>query len=164
MAKEQKPFLLGLTGSIGMGKSTVSSMFRETGVPVFDADQVVHRLYSQGGGAVHLIGEHFPQAIVDQAVDRQQLSKCVVGNKEALKQLEGIVHPLVSDERRKWLLIKSKDGGHPVLLLDIPLLFETGAEHMVDAVAVVSAPLDLQYARVLARPGMTKVQRRWKQS
>ncbi|CAL8467014.1 g6550 [Coccomyxa elongata] len=151
-----EPFLLGLTGSIGMGKSTVSHMFMEEGIPVFDADQVVHRLYSEGGDAVPLIGKHFPEAVVDGAVDRQQLGKYVVGNQVALKELEDIVHPLVSRERQKWLLQMQEEGGHSVLLLDIPLLFETAAEDMVDGVAVVSAPSEMQQARVLARPGMTE--------
>ncbi|CAL5225480.1 g8304 [Coccomyxa viridis] len=150
------PLLLGLTGSIGMGKSTVSNMFRDQGVPVFDADEAVHHMYSKGGKAVEPIRAAFPDAVVDGAVYRPQLSKAVLGNKAALKQLEGLVHPLVYSERRQWLQQHASEGRHSVLVLDIPLLYETDAEGMVDAVAVVSAPEPVQRERVLARPGMTE--------
>lgn len=145
---------LGLTGSIGMGKTTVAAMFRDMGVPVFDADAAVHRLYARGGAAVAPVREAFPGAVVDDAVDRDRLSHLVLGDTAALKRLEGIVHPLVGQERQRFLE-EAEASGAAFVVLDIPLLFETGGEDRVDATAVVSAPAEAQEARVLQRPGMT---------
>ncbi|MFC3226066.1 dephospho-CoA kinase [Marinibaculum pumilum] len=146
---------LGLTGSIGMGKSTVAAMFRDLGVPVFDADAAVHALYARGGAAVAPMQEAFPDAVVDGAVDRQRLAPLVLGDAAALKRLEGIVHPLVGQMRQRFLA-EAEAAGAPFVVLDIPLLFETGGEKNVDASAVVSAPAEAQRERVLARPGMTE--------
>ena len=145
--------LIGLTGSIGMGKSETARMFRELGVPVYDADAAVHELYGKGGKAVEPIGEVFPQAIVDGAVDRKALSQCVVGLPDEMKKLESIVHPLVGEVQLDFLK-KSASDGHEMVVLDIPLLYETGGESRVDVVVVVSAPYHLQKERVLARPDM----------
>jgi len=145
-------FVLGLTGSVGMGKSTAAGFFAEEGVPVHDADAAVHRLYA--GEAAPLIEAAFPGTTVDGAVDRNRLAQRVLGDPAALKRLEAIVHPLVRASERRFL--KEAEGrGDKVALLDIPLLFETGGEERVDAVVVVSAPPDVQRARVLERPGMT---------
>jgi len=146
---------LGLTGSIGMGKSTVAAMFRDLGVPVFDADAAVHRLYARGGAAVEPLRAAFPAAIVKDAVDRERLSRLVLGDSAALKRLEGIVHPLVGVERARFL-DEARAAGAPFVVLDIPLLFETGGQDRVDAVVVVSAPAQMQAERVLKRPGMTR--------
>ena len=148
----KRPLVLGLTGGIGMGKSTVAAMFRDLGVPVHDADATVHRLYAPGGGAVGAVGAAFPGAVRDGAVDRPALSALVVGRPEAMKRLEAIVHPLVRAEEERFLA-SHRDA--PLVVLDIPLLFETGGDARVDRVAVVSAPEDVRRARVLARPGMT---------
>ncbi|NIJ42262.1 dephospho-CoA kinase [Parvibaculum indicum] len=145
--------LIGLTGSIGMGKSETARMFRDLGVPVYDADAAVHELYGKGGKAVDPIGEVFPEAIVDGAVDRKALSRCVVGLPDEMKKLEAIVHPLVGEAQLDFLK-RSMDEGHEMVVLDIPLLYETGGESRVDVVVVVSAPYDLQKERVLARPDM----------
>jgi dephospho-CoA kinase len=147
-------FLLGLTGSIGMGKSETARMFRAEGVPVYDADAAVHALYEAGGAAVEPIGKAFPAAIVDGRVDRTRLAAQTLGNDAAVKQLEAIVHPLVGKAQMDFLLAAERDHA-PLVVLDVPLLFETGGEKRVDAVAVVSAPADVQRARVLARPGMS---------
>jgi dephospho-CoA kinase len=149
------PFVLGLTGSIGMGKSTVALMFKELAVDVLDSDAVVHDLYAAGGAAVPLIEAAFP-GVVDQngGVSRPLLSARVVGNPAALKHLESIVHPLVSEEKRRFVAAAAQRGDS-LVVLDVPLLFETGVEAACDAVAVVSAPLDVQRARVLDRPGMS---------
>lgn len=144
--------VLGLTGSIGMGKSTTSQFFREAGIPVHDADAVVHRLYS--GAAAPLIEAAFSGVTVDGTVDRTRLGAAVLGKPEALGKLEGIVHPLVQAEKTAFLA-RCRAAGDQLAVLDIPLLFETGGEAAVDAVVVVSAPADVQRARVLARPGMT---------
>jgi len=141
--------LLGLTGSIGMGKSTTASLFREAGVPVHDADRAVHRLYR--GAAAGPIEAAFPGATRDGAVDRALLGARVLGDDAAMRRLEAIVHPLVRDAERAFL---SAAGLARVVLLDIPLLFETGGEKRVDAIVVVTAPAEVQRARVLARPGM----------
>jgi dephospho-CoA kinase len=146
--------LLGLTGSIGMGKSTVAQMFRDEGAPVYDADAAVHALYADGGAAVGPVGAAFPEAIVEGAVDRERLSKLVLNDADALKRLEGIVHPLVGAAQMQFL-DDARRAGAPVVVLDIPLLYEKGGEKRVDVVAVVSAPADVQRTRVLARPGMT---------
>ena len=145
--------LIGLTGSIGMGKSETARMFRELGVPVYDADAAVHELYGKGGKAVAPIGEAFPDAVVDGAVDRKALSRCVVGLPDEMKKLEAIVHPLVGQVQIDFLKQAAADG-HEMVVLDIPLLYETGGESRVDVVVEVSAPYDLQKQRVLARPDM----------
>ncbi|GIL51387.1 hypothetical protein Vafri_7384 [Volvox africanus] len=155
----RKTFVLGLTGSIGMGKSAVSDMFRDEGVPVWDADATVHALYGRGGAAVPLVGAAFPDVVIDGAVDRAALSAKVVGNEVAIKQLEAIVHPLVAQSRVDFLE-QVQLQRQPLAVLDIPLLFETGGpgprRHGTDAVAVVSAPVEVQRVRVLSRPGMTE--------
>ncbi|WP_439572281.1 dephospho-CoA kinase [Phreatobacter sp.] len=145
--------VLGLTGSIGMGKSTTARFFRELGIPVHDADAAVHRLYA--GEAVPLIEAAFPGTTAGGRVDRDRLGAAVIGNPEALKRLEAIVHPLVGKAERE-VRTRAAAAGHQLLVLDIPLLFETGGEARVDAVAVVSAPKSVQRERVLARPGMTE--------
>lgn len=144
--------VLGLTGSIGMGKSTTAEMFRRAGVAVHDSDEAVHRLYA--GAAAPLIEAAFPGVVVDGAVDRQRLSEHVIGKPEALKRLEQIIHPLVRRDADAFL-DQQRRSGAAVAVLDIPLLFETGGRERVDRVVVVSAPADIQRQRVLARPGMT---------
>ena len=144
--------ILGLTGSIGMGKTTASNMFADAGVPVYSADDAVHRLYA--GRAAPLIEAAFPGTVVDGTVDRTKLSSAALGKPEALKKLESIIHPLVHEEEAAFLAQARADGAD-IALIDIPLLFETGGESRVDKVAVVSAPADIQRERVLARPGMT---------
>jgi dephospho-CoA kinase len=144
---------VGLTGSIGMGKSTTAAMFAAEGVPVYDADAEVHALYAKGGAAVAPLEAAFPGVVVDGAVDRAKLSHHVVGKPDALKRLEAIVHPLVG-ESRVGFFQDAVAKGADIVILDIPLLFETGGEKRMDAVVVVSAPADLQRERVLARPGM----------
>jgi dephospho-CoA kinase len=146
-----KPFVIGLTGSIGMGKSETAKLFAAEGVPVHDADAVIAQLYGKGGGAVAVIAREFPGAVQDGAVDRTRLSRLVVNNDTALKKLEALVHPLVAAERQDFL----RNTNAPMVLFDVPLLFETGADAEADAVVVVSAPEAVQRARVLARPGMT---------
>jgi dephospho-CoA kinase len=149
----QKPFVLCLTGSLGMGKSTAAKFFAEEGVPVHDSDAVVHALYE--GEAVAAIEAAFPGTTVGGKVDRGKLAAKVVNDKAALARLEAIVHPLVGQAREKFLA-DAQARGVPVVLLDIPLLFEIGNECNCDAVVVVSAPADVQRARALARPGMTE--------
>ncbi len=144
--------VLGLTGSIGMGKTTAARFFAEEGVPVLDADAVVHQLYD--GEAVAAIEDAFPGTSRDGRVDREELSRRVVGNPEALKQLEAIVHPLVRAAQARFLADAERSGAS-VAVLDVPLLFETGGDRRVDAVVVVSAPADVQRARTLDRAGMT---------
>ena len=144
--------VLGLTGSVGMGKSATAKMFADEGVPVFDADAAVHRLYE--GEAAPLIAEAFPGTVSAGRVDRERLSRAVVGNNEAFAKLEAIIHPLVRGAREKFLAA-AKAKGAAVAVLDIPLLFETGGEREVDKTVVVSAPHPVQKERVLARPGMT---------
>lgn len=146
--------ILGLTGSIGHGKSTVASMFAHEGVPVFDADATVHRLLGKGGEAVPLIAEVFPDAVVDGAVDRRRLGAAVFDNPPALRQLEAIIHPLVHGRERRFLAECARRRV-PLAVLDIPLLFETGGDRRCDYVAVVSAPEPVQTRRVLRREGMT---------
>ena len=145
--------ILGLTGSIGMGKSTTSLMFVAEGVPVYDSDAAVHALYAQGGAAVGPVEAAFPGVVVDGAIDRARLSQRVVGEPEALKALEAIVHPLVGADRAGFFAAAA-EAGADIVVLDVPLLYETGGDRKVDKVAVVSAPADLQRQRVLARPGM----------
>ncbi len=144
--------ILGLTGSVGMGKSTTAQMFVDEGVPMFDADAAVHLLYK--GEAAPLIEREFPGTTKNGTVDREKLSAQVVGNPEALSRLEKLVHPLVGKLRAKFMQDAEKEGTKAVLL-DIPLLFETGDPSKFHAVIVVSAPEDVQRERVLARPGMT---------
>ena len=145
--------ILGLTGSIGMGKSTTAAMFREAGIPVFDADAAVHALYR--GGAVAPLEEAFPGVVRDGAGDRELLRQRVLDDAAVRRRLEAIVHPLVQRERETFL-DAARQAGARLVVLDIPLLFETGGEAAVDAVAVVTAPEPVQKARVLARPGMTE--------
>ena len=145
--------LIGLTGSIGMGKSETAKMFRDEGVPVYDADAAVHKLYEKGGKAVEPLRAAFPSAIVDDAVDRKALSRAVIGMPDEMKKLEAIVHPLVGEAQIEFLRA-NMEAGHEIAVLDIPLLYETGGETRVDVVVVVSAPYDIQKTRVLARPDM----------
>ena len=144
--------ILGLTGSIGMGKTTAANMFADVGVPVYSADDAVHQLYS--GRAAPLIEAAFPGTVVDGTVDRTKLSAAVLGKPDALKKLESIIHPLVHEEEKAFLA-HARANGAEIVLIDIPLLFETGGESRVDKVAVVSAPAEIQRERVLSRPGMT---------
>jgi dephospho-CoA kinase len=150
-----KPFLLGLTGSIGMGKSTAAGFFREAGVPVWDADEAVHRLYAKGGAAGAAIAGLHPAAVRDGAVDREALKEWIANDRSALRQIEAVVHPLVAADRAAFV---AADAGADLVLLDIPLLYETGAEAGLDGVVVVSAPAEVQRERVLRRPGMTAAQ------
>jgi dephospho-CoA kinase len=145
--------VLGLTGSIGMGKSTTAKLFADEGVPVHDADATVHRLYS--GEAVPLVEAAFPGTARDGAVDRKELGRRVIGDPEALARLESIVHPLVREAERRFL-DDARASGAKIAVLDIPLLFETGRDSEVDAVVVVSAGAEEQRRRVLERPGMTE--------
>jgi dephospho-CoA kinase len=152
-APGKKPFVLGLTGSIGMGKSATAAMFSARGVPVHDSDAAVHALYGPGGAAAQAIGAAFPGTLTPEGgVDRPALREAVLGEPEQLRRLEGIVHPLVGAEARAFL---ARHADAPLVVLDIPLLFETGGEARCDAVLVVTAPPEVQRARVLARPGMT---------
>jgi dephospho-CoA kinase len=144
--------VLGLTGSIGMGKSTVTAMFAAEGVPVFDADEVVHRLQGAEGTLVREIERHFPGSTGAQGVDRTALAEAVLADPQALRQLERLIHPAVAAERAAFL---EAQAGAALVVLDIPLLFETGGDEAVDKVAVVSAPEPIQRERVLARPGMS---------
>lgn len=147
--------IVGLTGSIGMGKSTAVRFVRRAGVPVYDADAAVHAIYKRGGAAVKPIGELFPDAIVDGAVDRARLSALVLNDAAAIRRLEGIVHPLVRAIQERFLRTMARQRV-PVVVMDIPLLFETGGDARCDAVIVVSAPAAVQRRRVLSRPGMTE--------
>jgi len=145
--------VLGLTGSIGMGKSTTARMFVDEGAPVYDSDAAVHALYASGGAAVAPVEAAFPGVVVDGAIDRARLSAAVMGDSEALARLESIVHPLVGAHRIGFFEAARAQGAD-VVVLDIPLLYETGGDRTVDKVVVVSAPADVQRQRVLARPGM----------
>jgi dephospho-CoA kinase len=146
--------LLGLTGSIGMGKSTAAAMVRRLGVPVHDADAEVHRLYARDAAAVAAIGDAFPGSVRDGRIDRQALGAQVIGRPDALRRLERIVHPRLEGRRRRFLEQAARRR-RPVVVLDVPLLFETGGERRVDRTVVVTAPAFLQRQRVLRRPGMT---------
>ena len=146
--------LIGLTGSIGMGKSTTAAMFREAGIPVYDADAAVHRAYDVGGAAVGPVGEAFEGVVRDGRVDREELRKRVLGNPEALKVLNGIVHPIVGADRGTFFA-DAEAAGADMVILDIPLIYETGGERNMHKVIVVSAPAEMQRERVLAREGMT---------
>ena len=147
-----RPLILGLTGSIGMGKSTVATMFADDDVPVFDADAMVHRLQGPGGRVVAAIEAAFPGTTSDRGVDRAKLSAFVLGNDDAMRRLEGIVHPAVAEERAAFL---AANADAPFVVFDVPLLFETGGDAHVDRIAVVSAAPEVQRARTLTRPGMT---------
>jgi dephospho-CoA kinase len=149
---ENQPFVLCLTGSLGMGKSTAAGFFAEAGVPVHDSDAVVHALYE--GEAVPLIEQAFPGSTVDGKVDRNRLAAMVLNDGPALVRLEAIVHPLVFAAREKFLA-EASARGVPVVVLDVPLLFEVAADRHCDAVAVVSAPAEVQRERAFKRPGMT---------
>lgn len=146
-------FILGLTGSIGMGKSTTANMFRELGVPVWDADEAVHRLYAKDGAAVDPISALFPSALEDGAINREALRKALQSMRDGLDRLEAIVHPLVAGDRENFI---RENKGKPLIVLDIPLLLEGDGQNRVDGVAVVSTDIKTQQARVLARPGMTE--------
>lgn len=146
------PLILGLTGSIGMGKSTVAQMFRDEGVPVFDADATVHTLQGPGGALIGAIEAAFPGTTGPGGVDRPALSARVLGDDAAMARLESIVHPAVGAARSAFM---AEHEDAPLVVLDIPLLFETGGDNRVDQVVVVSAAESVQRARVLARPGMT---------
>lgn len=147
--------VLGLTGSIGMGKSTTTAMFAEEGALVWNADEAVHRLYAPGGAAVAPVAEAFPGSVVEGAVDRDRLAAALGRDAAAFRRLESIVHPLVLRGRLKDLAA-AEARGVKLAVLDIPLLFETGGDAAVDAVVVVTAPAEVQAGRVLARPGMTR--------
>ena len=148
-------YLIGLTGSIGMGKTQTAALFEEEGVPRYDADAAVHGLYEAGGAAVGQIGEMFPEAVRDGAVDRAALGRIVLTDGAKLAALEKMVHPLAGATQVEFLNAQMAAGATHVLL-DVPLLFETGGHEFVDCVVVVSAPPDIQRARVLERPGMTE--------
>jgi dephospho-CoA kinase len=150
----QRPYLVGLTGSIGMGKTETAKMFARLGIPVYDADAAVHRLYEPGGAAVDTIAREFPGTVREGRVDRVALTERIRGEGDGLQRLERIVHPLVGQAQRQFLDRAVADGAEMVVL-DIPLLFETGSHARMDAVVVVSAPEDVQRARVLNRSGMT---------
>lgn len=147
--------VLGLTGSIGMGKSTTTAMFAEAAALVWNADEAVHRLYAKGGAAVEPVGEAFPGVVQDGAVDRTRLAEALGRDGEAFRRLEAIVHPLVLKGRLEDLAA-AEARGVKLAVLDIPLLFETGGDAAVDAVVVVTAPAAVQAQRVMARPGMTR--------
>lgn len=150
---EKRPLILGLTGSIAMGKSTVAQMFRDCGVPVFDADAEVRDMQGEDGELLPAIEAAFPGSTGPEGVDRQQLGALVFGNAEALADLEAIVHPAVAAKRQAFL---EENATAPLVVFDIPLLFEKGGSEQVDAIAVVSAPPEVQRERVLARDGMTE--------
>lgn len=147
--------LIGLTGSIGMGKSTTAQMFADEGVPVWDADAAVHRLYSKGGKAVPEIARAMPDAIVDGAVSRDRLKQILQSDPKMYARLESIVHPLVAKDREEF---RATHDGAPFVLFDIPLLFETDADEWLDVTICVTAPPAVQKTRVLSRPGMTEDQ------
>ena len=150
--RSQQPFILGLTGSIGMGKSTAANMFRRQGVPVFDADAEVHRLQGPGGALVSAIEARFPGTTGPHGVDRTKLGPMVLGKPAELKALEQIVHPAVARSQKAFI---AKNRSRPFIILDIPLLFEKGGWRRVGAIAVVSAPIWIQGKRVMRRRGMT---------
>jgi dephospho-CoA kinase len=146
--------VLGLTGGIGMGKSTAAAAFRRARIPVFDADAAVHRMQSHGGRAVRAIEAAFPGTVRDGAVDRQALRQAVFGRREALARLEGILHPMVEEDERAFVA-RARRRGCRAVVLDIPLLFETAGDRRVDRVVVVSAPRDIQMHRIRARRRMS---------
>ncbi len=148
-----RPFVLGLTGSIGMGKSTTAAMFREAGVPVWDADAAVHALYAPGGAAVAKVAGLVPEAVVAGAVDRPRLREALERDPALFPRLEAAVHPLVAEDRRRFQ--RAARGGD-ILVLDVPLLYERGIDRDCDGVAVVSASAETQMKRLLARPGLDR--------
>ncbi len=147
--------IIGLTGSIGMGKSTVAEMLREMGLPIWGADDAVHEVFKKGGAAVGPVGEAFPGTVKRGAVDRELLGRAVSAEPKMLRRLEKIVHPLIQKSRREFLK-DAKAAGKKAAVLEIPLLFETGGERQCDAVLCVSAPAAMQRKRVLARKKMTE--------
>ena len=147
-------FRLGLTGSIGMGKSTTAQMFADAGLPVWDADAAVHRLYAKGGAAVPVLTEAMPSVVVDGEVSRDKIKERIAIDPTALAWIERFVHPLVAADRA----IFAEQSKAPITVFDVPLLYETGSDRFMDAVAVVTCPPEVQAARVLARPGMTQAQ------
>lgn len=153
--KKGKLWVIGLTGSIGMGKSTVARMFARLGVPVCDSDILVHKLLATGGAAVERVALRFPATRSENGIDRTALGKEVFGNPQALKELEAILHPLVRSGQQRFIR-KQAELGRKAVVLDIPLLFETSAEKRCDKVVVVHAPEFIQRQRVLIRPGMTR--------
>jgi dephospho-CoA kinase len=148
---------LGLTGGMGMGKSTAAAVFRRARIPVFDADAAVHRLQARGGQALPAIAAAFPGTVTGGVLNRAKLRDAVLSNPAALHRLEAILHPLVRAQQRRFLA-RARAAGQPIAVLDIPLLFETGGDRLVDVVLVVSAPPDVQRARVRARRSMTNAQ------
>ncbi len=148
------PFRLGLTGSIGMGKSTTAGFFADAGLPVWDADAAVHRLYAAGGAAIAPLSALWPEVVMNRMIDRHILKSIIAADPTALSRIEQIVHPLVAQDRAKFQASASAD----ILVFDIPLLFEKGTELDMDATLLVTAPPALQRSRVLARPGMTETQ------
>jgi dephospho-CoA kinase len=153
--EHESVIVVGLTGSIGMGKSNAAQVLRRLGVPVHDADRAVHTLLGPGGGAVRKVAELFPRALAGNRIDRRVLGDLVFGDTPALRRLEGILHPLVRQSSRAFVAAAARRR-LPVVVLDIPLLYESGGERSVDVVIVVSAPKTIQRQRVLARPGMTE--------
>lgn len=151
---KRPPYVIGLTGSVGMGKTTTAGMFADLGVPVWDADRAVARLYQAGGGAAEAIGKICPDAVQNGAVSKEKLREWIMADRSALDKLEMAVHPLVAADRAEFL----NSAGTDVVVLDIPLLFETGGEAAMDMVVVVSVGADAQKARVMDRPGMTAQQ------
>jgi dephospho-CoA kinase len=146
------PYRLGLTGSVGMGKSTTAGLFAEAGVPIWDADAAVHRLYAAGGGGAAALADLVPEAVKDGAVDRDRLRRAVAATPSLLDRIEARIHPLVAADRAAFA---AAHAGAELIVFDIPLLYETGAEPWLDGVLVVTAAAEVQRARVLARPGMT---------
>ena len=144
--------LVGLTGSIGMGKSTTAAMFADEGIPVWDADASVHKLYAKNGAAVAVVGAQYPDVIEDGLVSREKLRDLIAADPTVLDQLQSLVHPLVAADRAAFIADQTSD----IILLDIPLLFETGAADLCDAIVVVTAPADTQRARVMARDEMSQ--------
>lgn len=152
------PYRLGLTGSIGMGKSTTAQMFIDAGIPVWDADAAVHRLYAPGGGGAAALKDAFPDAVTsDGAVSRARLRDLVSGDPPGLRRLEALIHPLLSGDRAEFARAHAESGAD-LIVFDIPLLFETGLDREMDGILVVTASDEAQRARVLQRPGMTEAQ------
>jgi dephospho-CoA kinase len=152
---EAGPFRVGLTGSIGMGKSETARLFARLGLPVFDADATVHALYGPGGAGTAAIAARFPEAVSPEGVDRARLARIVAADASALHELEALIHPLVREAEERFI-DAARDRNEDLVILDIPLLFETGRDKTMDALVVVSAPEAVQRERVLKRPGMTQ--------